>query len=163
MSPVVARRVRASTALLAATWLGGCAAFARRAPADAPLEEDPGEAVAAADTSAGAAATPPSETTPGPTPVTLPPAPIGPEQEVGVDLDVARRAELVAQATKDLEEAQRMIRAVPRDTAGPERLQKIETVESLIQAARAAFDTDVQAAAALAHKAQLLAAELEAS
>jgi hypothetical protein len=137
------KRARVALAIASATWLAGCAAFARHATVETPVEDAP-------------------VAPPEPTPADPPPA-IAPEQEVGVELDAARRADLAAQATKDLEEAQHAIQTFPRESVNPERLQKIETVESLIQAARAAYDSDVEAAAALAHKARLLAAELGAS
>lgn len=135
------RRLGRAAIVSAALWSSGCSAFAGHPPEANSKEPSP---PVAAD----------------PAPVTSPPPAITPEQEVGVELDATRRAGLAAQARKDLEEAQLAIQAIPRETAAADRLQKIETVESLIHAARAAYDTDVQASAALAHKARLLASEL---
>jgi hypothetical protein len=77
-----------------------------------------------------------------------------------VELNAGQRANLAAQASKDLDAAQHAIQTLPRQNVPAARLQKIETVEGLIHAARAAYDSDIEAAASLAHKARLLATEL---
>lgn len=103
-------------------------------------------------------------TTPAPAPAaekTPPPAP-DPEadDQVKVQISDAERAELETQARESLREARRVIRSIDRSTLSAERLEKLATAESLVESARAAFDTDIRAAATLAHKASVLLAEL---
>ncbi|MFN8176899.1 MAG: hypothetical protein U0167_03185 [bacterium] len=182
------RRARAARILpLVLPWLalGGCGGHRVAAPSPEapvvgpPLVAAPADSLpAAADSSV--TATPPAETTTPPakpvpdtktsaaqTPAQPPPvAPPAPEQkmsssqEVGVKLDEGKKADLAAQTRKDLEEAERLVAAVDAGTLGLTAQEKVATVKSLIASSRAAYDTDIEAAAAFAHKARLLAGEL---
>jgi hypothetical protein len=182
------RRARAARILpvaLLSLALGGCGGHHAVAPSPEapvigpPMAAAPAESLAApadstraqvppADPStpptkpAPEAKTPPTQTPAQPPPVT-PPGPeqkMSPEQEVGVKIDEGKKADLAAQTRKDLEEAERLVGAVDASTLGLTAQEKVATVKSLIASSRAAYDTDVEAAAALAHKARLLAGEL---
>lgn len=108
---------------------------------------------------------PPAKKDVPPTPEPTPPpeAKISAQQEVGVELDASTKADLAAQTRKDLEEAERLVRTLASGALTTDRREKVATVDSLITSARAAFDTDVEAAAALARKARLLAEEIGSS
>jgi outer membrane biosynthesis protein TonB len=133
------------------------------APADSlPAPMAPGDSTTTPMKAVSEAKTPPAQT-PAQSPPTTPPAPeqkMSPDQEVGVKLDEGKRADLAAQTRKDLEEAERLVSAVDASTLGLTAQEKVATVKSLIASSRAAYGTDVEAAAALAHKARLLAGEL---
>jgi hypothetical protein len=102
------------------------------------------------------ATTPPATTSP----TSPPPEKISSEQEVAVKLDDSKKADLAAQTRKDLDEAERLVASVDSPSLGSSAKEKVDAVKSLIASSHAAYVTDVQAAAALAHKARLLAGEL---
>ena len=88
---------------------------------------------------------------------TVTPSP-GPELTVG--LDATKKADLTAQARADLDAAEARIRTLRRQPLGPQKSERVRTVESMIAAAREALADDPTAAANLAHKARLLAEEI---
>jgi hypothetical protein len=163
---LAARRAVAGAVLLG---LAGCAGSSRVA---GPRPDAPAEAAAApaaADTTVAEA--PPPKTTarpeaispPEPTPAPAPAAhaagaPADPEVAVGIG--EAEKADLEAQARKDLAEAEEVLRALRVESLGGDRSEQVRTVQSLIGAARDALATDPVAAATLARKARLLAGEL---
>lgn len=101
------------------------------------------------------AAEPVSATKPAPPP----PDPDAIDQ-VKVQISDAERAELENEARESLREARRVIRSIDRTTLSEERLEKLTAAESLVEAAKAAFEDDIRAAATLAHKASVLLTEL---
>jgi hypothetical protein len=108
----------------------------------------PAEAVAEAADSTGTVAQPPETRRVAP--------------EVGgvqVELSETQRRSLAAEATKDLEHAEHVL-VTYRKPRNSENGEKLDTIRTLVDAARAAYDQDLRAAATLAHKARLLAAEL---
>jgi len=107
---------------------------------------------------------------PAPEPVVVTPAapdssapPPAADPAVAVGLDDARKAELAAQARKDIAAAERAIGALAPAPAGSTRAEKLRTAQSLLAAARDAVAADPEAAATLARKARVLAEELSSS
>jgi hypothetical protein len=89
--------------------------------------------------------------------------PAGETQEIVVDLDADQKATLAADAERNLQEAVQVVRAAQTRQLSPEKLETLATVEGLVAAARDALTAgDIQAAATLANKAKLIAAELAA-
>jgi hypothetical protein len=122
----------------------------------APPKSPPGAKEIAPSKPSGS---PPASTSPA-----SPPEPkISSQQEVGVELDAATKADLAAQTRKDLDEAERLVRTLASGELSADRRERVATVDSMITSARAALDTDLEAAAALARKARLLAEEIARS
>ena len=153
------RRILVALALLAVV-AAGCS-FAPAAPSH------PDEGPAAEPEATATEPAPPEPVPiepPPPVPVASEPKPTAPAEEsheVSVEIDDEQRATLTSSAARDLEEAERAIRSArarPLSAAGRE---KVATIEGLVAAARdATKNGDLPAAAALAHKARLLAQEL---
>ena len=109
---------------------------------------------------AGCAATVPP---PKPPVVIVPPEPPppAPEAELRLELSEEEKAALSAQAARDLDETERLIGGLDRARLTAEELEKLQTVESLVAAAKAAEEKgDIPGRANLARKARLLAEEL---
>ena len=167
---------RRAAALASTVMLAGCSMLHRGPSPDAPLGASPSDTTAVMDSSAAipdsstvaADAAPPKTTSASTPPKTSsnsePATPTEPkisaQQEVGVGLDATTKAGLAAQTRKDLDEAERLVRTLAAGELSTDRREKVATVDSLITSARAAFDADIEAAAALAHKARLLAEEI---
>lgn len=166
---------RRAAALASTLMLAGCSMLHRGPSPDAPLGASPSDTTAAnssaatPDSTTVAADTAPPKTTSASTPPKTssnsePATPTEPkisaQQEVGVGLDATTKAGLAAQTRKDLDEAERLVRTLAAGELSTDRREKVATVDSLITSARAAFDADIEAAAALAHKARLLAEEI---
>lgn len=78
-----------------------------------------------------------------------------------VDVADEEKAALAAQAKDDLAQTTALLAKIDRKSLGPEALEKLKTVESLMAAAKTAGENDdVAAMANLARKARLLSAEL---
>jgi len=133
-------------------------------PSESPAEESRGPAENPAEGAPGAAPTAPA-TDPEPDPVAKASGGrVEESPEISVDLDEGKQATLAAAAERDLQEAVKVARAAQTRALSPEKLETLATVEGLVAAARDALTaSDVQAAATLANKAKLLAAELAAN
>jgi hypothetical protein len=130
------------------------------APEPAPVEPVPAEP---APTAAAPPEAPPPDVAP-PDPVAVEnPVPVEEAQEIVVELDDAQRAALATQAERDLALAVQDVRDAQLRTLSAQELETLATVEGLVAAARDKLAADdIQAAANLANKAKLLAAELAA-
>jgi hypothetical protein len=124
------------------------------APAQPPAS---GEATSPGTDTAGPGA---DGASPSPAPAPAPDPAAG--DQVTVQISDTERAELEARARESLRAAGRVIRTIDRNALNAARMEKLTTAESLVDAAKAAFADDVRAAAALAHKASVLLAELTA-
>jgi hypothetical protein len=80
--------------------------------------------------------------------------------EVQVELSTEERLALAADASRDLAHAEQALLAEDPNPPSAERREKLDTIRSLIDSAKAAYADDLRAAATLAHKARLLAEEL---
>jgi hypothetical protein len=90
-----------------------------------------------------------------------PPAQSGAGPTVVVDVPERERAQLLQATRQDLEQTAELLGSVAKEKLSPDGLARLQTIEGLVQAATAARDQgEVQAAASLARKARLLAAEL---
>ena len=98
------------------------------------------------------AAAPPPDTTVAPPDTAAAPA------SVTVNLSRAEKIRLATAARTDLTDVQRILDGLAREKLSEDELDRIRTVENLVESARERLDADdVQAAASLAHKAGLLA------
>ncbi|MGH2571619.1 MAG: hypothetical protein ACRDGR_10355, partial [bacterium] len=107
--------------------------------------------------------TPPADVAPPEAVAVENPGVVEEPQEIVVELDEAQRAELAAGVERDLRIAVDAVREAQLRELSAEQQETLATVEELAAAARNAVAADdIQAAANLANKAKLLAAELAA-
>ena len=169
------------TWLACATGGAGCAHFPpwRRAAPTAPRQTPPAEtsAEAAPDSALPAVAAPapdkpvkqkplkkPVEPAPSdslPTPAEPAPGNSPAERVISVDLPPAEKAQLIDTTQRELEQTAALVRSVEAGRLSPAEVEKLRSIQTLVQASREATErSEIQEAAILAHKAWILAAEM---